>query len=72
MGSDHDPMAVLDDELRVRGTENLRVCDASAMATQITGNLYGTVVAMVEKVADMIKGNPPLPAEFPSEKEQRS
>ena len=72
MGSDHDPMAVLDDELRVRGTENLRVCDASAMATQITGNLYATVVAMAEKVADMIKGNPPLSAEFPSEKEQRS
>ena len=39
MGTATDPTAVLDDQLRVRGIDNLRVCDASAMPTQITGNL---------------------------------
>ncbi len=57
--------AVLDDTLRVRGVEGLRVCDASAMPTQITGNLNATVIAMAEKAADMILGRPALPAEDP-------
>jgi choline dehydrogenase len=67
MGGDHDPGAVLDAGLRVRGIAGLRVCDASAMPTQITGNLYATVVAMAEKAADMILGRPPLAAEYPDE-----
>ena len=57
MGNDHDKMAVLNDKLQVRGIKGLRVCDASAMPTQITGNLYATVVAMAEKAADMITGH---------------
>jgi GMC oxidoreductase len=36
MGS--DPMAVVDDQLRVRGTEGLRVADASIMPTLTSGN----------------------------------
>ena len=67
MGSDNDPMAVLDNKLRVRGVDGLRVCDASAMPSQITGNLYATVVAMAEKAADMILGRDPLPTENPRE-----
>jgi len=67
MGADTDPMAVLDADLRVRGIDGLRVVDASAMATQITGNLYATVVAMAEKAADMILGRPTPPPENPSE-----
>ena len=67
MGADHDAGSVLDSELRVRGVEALRVCDASAMPTQITGNLYATVVAMAEKAADMLLGKPPLPAQYPME-----
>jgi choline dehydrogenase len=55
MGADHDNMAVLDSKLNLRGIDGLRVCDASAMPTQITGNLYATVVMMAEKAADMIK-----------------
>ena len=54
MGPEGDPTAVLDDQLRVKGTENLRVCDASAMPTQITGNPTATVIAMSEKAADLI------------------
>ena len=65
MGTDLN--AVLDGELRVRGAQGLRVCDASAMPSQITGNLYATVVMMAEKAADMILQRPPLPPEHPSE-----
>jgi choline dehydrogenase len=52
----------------VKGVEGLRVCDASAMPSQITGNLYATVIAIAEKAADMILGKKPLPAEYPEEK----
>ena len=65
MGGDNDINAVLDDSLRVRGVEGLRVCDAAAMPTQITGNLNATVIAMAEKAADMILGRPALPPEYP-------
>jgi choline dehydrogenase len=65
MGAANDPGAVLDEQLRVRGVQNLRVCDASAMPSQITGNLNATVIAMAEKAADMILGRSPLPAEDP-------
>ena len=56
---------VLDARLRVQGVDGLRVCDASALPTQITGNLNATIIAMAEKAADMILGRPPLPAEDP-------
>jgi choline dehydrogenase len=65
MGTDLD--AVLDEQLRVRGIDGLRVCDAAAMPTQITGNLYATVVAMAEKAADMILQRPAPPPEYPGE-----
>ena len=68
MGTNNDNMAVLDNQLRVKGVEGLRVCDASAMPSQITGNLYATVIAIAEKAADMILGKKPLPAEYPEEK----
>ena len=60
-----DTGAALDEALCVRGVEALRVCDASAMPTQITGNLNATVIMMAEKAADMILGRSPLPAEDP-------
>ena len=66
MGGDNDPMAVLDAELRVRGMVGLRVCDASAMPTQITGNLYATVIAIAEKASDLILNRSPLKEEFPN------
>ena len=59
---------VLDNELRVQGVDGLRVCDASAMPTQITGNLYATVVMMAEKAADMILGRAALPPEYPGKR----
>lgn len=60
-----DTSAVLDRQLRVTGVDSLRVCDASAMPTQITGNLNATVIAMAEKAADLILGRELLPAEDP-------
>ena len=67
MGAENDQMAVLDNQLRVKGVEGLRVCDASAMPSQITGNLYATVIAIAEKAADMILGHEPLAPEDPKE-----
>ena len=65
MGSENDRGSVLDDQLRVIGVENLRVCDAAAMPTQITGNPNATVIAMAEKAADMILQREPLTPEDP-------
>jgi choline dehydrogenase len=56
MGVDGDPMAVLDPQLRVRGTQRLRVVDASAMPKLPTVNPNITVMTMAEKCADLIRG----------------
>jgi choline dehydrogenase len=50
----HDSMAVVDDRLRVRGVQGLRVVDCSVMPTLISGNTNGPVVMMAEKAVDMI------------------
>ena len=60
-----DASGVLDSALRVKGVDGLRVCDAAAMPTQITGNLNATVIAMAEKAADMMLDRTPLPPEDP-------
>jgi choline dehydrogenase-like flavoprotein len=54
--------AVLDGEFRVRGAENLRVVDASAMPDLVSGNINACVVMMAEKASDQIRGRAPLPA----------
>jgi choline dehydrogenase len=56
MGSNSDRMAVLDARLRVRGVENLRVVDASAMPTITSGNTNSPTLMMAEKAADWIRG----------------
>ena len=57
MGSEHDPTAVVDNETRVLGVENLRVVDASVMPSLLSGNLNGPTVMIAEKAADIILGN---------------
>jgi choline dehydrogenase-like flavoprotein len=54
MGSASDSMAVLDERLRVRGVEALRVADASIMPTITSGNTNSPSVMIGEKAAAMI------------------
>ncbi len=67
MGGEGDPGAVLDANLRVRGIDSLRVVDASSFPDQIGGNINAAVIMLAEKAADMIRGCPPLPPEFPKD-----
>ncbi|MDI1282952.1 MAG: GMC family oxidoreductase N-terminal domain-containing protein [Reyranella sp.] len=62
MAPDADPTAVVDDQLRVRGLEGLRVVDASIMPTMPSANLNASVLMIAEKASDMIRGRAPLDA----------
>ena len=50
-----DPMAVVDDRLRVHGMQGLCVVDASIFPTMPSGNINAPVIMVAEKAADMIK-----------------
>ena len=54
MGPDTDPMAVVDQNGRVRGLEGLRVADASIMPDVIRANTNATSIMIGERVADWI------------------
>lgn len=62
MGPESDPTSVVDDQLRVRGLEGLRVIDASIMPTMPSANLNASVLMIAEKASDMIRGKAPLEA----------
>jgi choline dehydrogenase len=49
-----DATAVVDERLRVRGIERLRVVDGSIMPTVVSGNTNAAIVMIGEKGADMI------------------
>src|SRR5579872_235337 len=51
-----DPMAVVDDELRVHGIEGLRVIDASVMPAVTSTNTNAPTIMIAEKGAAAIKG----------------
>jgi len=51
----HDEMAVVDEQLRVRGVEGLRIADAAIMPTLIGGNTNAASIMIGEKAADMIR-----------------
>ena len=50
----HDPMAVVDDQLRVRGIQGLRIADASIMPTLTSGNTNAPCIMIGEKCSEMI------------------
>jgi choline dehydrogenase-like flavoprotein len=45
---------VVDDQLRVRGIDGLRVIDCSVLPTMVAGNLNGPIMAMAWRAADLI------------------
>ena len=54
---------VVDSDLRVFGTERLRVVDASVMPSIVRGNTNAAVIAIAEKATDTLLGNGPVEAQ---------
>lgn len=58
MGQKSDPMAVIDTNMKVYGTSNLRVVDASSFPFLPPGHPQSTVYAIAEKIAaEILSGN---------------
>ncbi|NNE57937.1 MAG: choline dehydrogenase [Hellea sp.] len=57
MGANNDQSAVVDENCRVIGIENLRVVDSSIFPTIPNGNLNAPTMMVAERAADIILGN---------------
>ena len=56
MGRAGDPLAVVDDALRVQALSGLRVIDASVMPTLVGGNTNAPTIMIGERVASYMQG----------------
>lgn len=57
MGTDTDPMAVVDQRCRVRGVEGLRVVDASIFPDVVRANTNASIMAVAERAVDLIRAS---------------
>lgn len=62
MGRADDPMAVLDERLRVRGIDCLRVIDAAAMPLIPSGNTNAPTMALADRAVALIRNENREPA----------
>jgi choline dehydrogenase len=53
-GQAGDPLAVVDERLRVHGVQGLRVVDASIMPTLVSGNTNVPIVMVAERASEFI------------------
>jgi choline dehydrogenase len=61
-----DDESVVDPQtMRVHGVDGLRAVDASVMPYITNGNIYGPVMMLAERAADLILGTPLLPEPEP-------
>jgi len=54
MGNASNPLAVVDQQLRVRGANNLRVCDSGSIPVITNGNIHATVLMLAQRCAGYI------------------
>ena len=57
MGPSSDPMAVVDQYMKVHGVEGLRVIDASVMPDVVRANTNATTIMIAEKAAEWLSDN---------------
>ena len=57
MGADNDKMAVLDSKMRVRGIDNLRVCDLSATPNINSDNTSVPAMMVGLRCGDLLTGS---------------
>ena len=59
-----DPDAVVDQELKVKGLQGLRIVDALVMPRMVSANTNAATLMIAEKAADLILGKSIEPAEL--------